>query len=213
MPNPVIRSSDAIDEAGFWQDDPPTPSSAIFSHHTSTYSRRSSTRPLPVPPAPAPNSTPEIDASPGTDRSSVESIAPVGISAVASPPDYRDPDPREEISNGTQPSSSASSAIGKDESPFNQPIASSPQTPFSSAYEAPNWALIVLHVGLCLIAYPVLMIFVLIAKDRTIFWTRFAVSCGCGVVGFCLGLSLLNLARAFLEAASMLYPSNPCSWC
>ncbi|KAF4602489.1 hypothetical protein EYR40_005698 [Pleurotus pulmonarius] len=206
MPSPVIRSSDTTDGGGFWQDDPPTPSSAIFSHHTSTYSRRSSIRPLPVPPAPiqnsAPNSTLEIDA-PGTDRSSVESIAPVGISAVASPPDYRDPDPREEVSrNGSQPSSSASSAVGKDESPFNRPVSSSQQNPFSSAYEAPSWALIVLHVGLCLIAYPALMIFVLIAKDRTIFWTRFAVSCGCGIVGFCLGLSLLNLARAFLEAAT-----------
>ncbi|KAF7433505.1 hypothetical protein PC9H_005461 [Pleurotus ostreatus] len=74
--------------------------------------------------------------------------------------------------------------------------------PFSSSFEAPNWKIIIIHVVLCLLAYPVMMIFVLLARDRTLFWTRLVVGFGCGLVGVSLGLSLLNLGRALLEAAS-----------
>ncbi len=77
--------------------------------------------------------------------------------------------------------------------------------PFSSSFEAPNWKIIIIHVVLCLLAYPVMMIFVLIARDKTLFWTRLVVGFGCGLVGVSLGLSLLNLGRALLEAACTFY--------
>ncbi len=76
--------------------------------------------------------------------------------------------------------------------------------PFSQLYEAPKWKTFVVHTLLCLLAYPFLLIFVSIARGRTLFWTRLAVGAGCGVVGFLLGLSLIGLARRHLEAAGEL---------
>lgn len=69
-------------------------------------------------------------------------------------------------------------------------------------FEAPEWHKIIIHVILCLIAYPFLFLSVKIAQNKTLFWSRLIVSVGCGVVGFLLGLSLLSLGRPFLEAAS-----------
>ncbi|KAK0205990.1 hypothetical protein DFS33DRAFT_1256607 [Desarmillaria ectypa] len=69
-------------------------------------------------------------------------------------------------------------------------------------FEAPKWRKIIIHVILCLIAYPFLMAFVIVARNKTLFWSRFLVSIGCGVIGFALGLSLLSLGRPFLEAAT-----------
>lgn len=74
--------------------------------------------------------------------------------------------------------------------------------PFSNSFEAPNWTQLLIHVGLCLVAYPLLIIFIVIAREKPLFWTRFIVSMGCGLIGFCLGLSLLQLGKNFLEAAS-----------
>ncbi len=69
-------------------------------------------------------------------------------------------------------------------------------------FEASEWPKIIIHVILCLVAYPILTLFVLIARNKTLFWSRLFVSVGCGAIGFALGLSLLSLARPFLEAAS-----------
>ncbi|KAF9464263.1 hypothetical protein BDZ94DRAFT_1289419 [Collybia nuda] len=74
--------------------------------------------------------------------------------------------------------------------------------PFAQGFEAPNWTQLLVHVGLCLVAYPFLMIFIVIARAKPLFWTRFVVSLGCGLIGFCLGFSLLQLGKKFLEAAT-----------
>ncbi|KAK0467718.1 uncharacterized protein EV420DRAFT_1742822 [Desarmillaria tabescens] len=70
------------------------------------------------------------------------------------------------------------------------------------SFETSEWPKIIIHVILCLIAYPILTLFVVIARNKTLFWSRFFVSVGCGVIGFALGLSLLSLGRPFLEAAT-----------
>ncbi|KAF9448455.1 hypothetical protein P691DRAFT_775370 [Macrolepiota fuliginosa MF-IS2] len=76
------------------------------------------------------------------------------------------------------------------------------QHPFSRHYEVPQWKLLAVHVLLCLLAYPFLLLFVIIGRDRTLFWTRLTVGAGCGVMGFLLGLSLIGLARRHLEATA-----------
>ncbi|KAK0216238.1 hypothetical protein IW262DRAFT_1449725 [Armillaria fumosa] len=69
-------------------------------------------------------------------------------------------------------------------------------------FEASEWPKIIIHVIFCLVAYPILTIFVVIARNKTLFWNRLFVSVGCSAIGFVLGLSLLSLARPFLEAAT-----------
>ncbi|KAF9004740.1 hypothetical protein BDQ17DRAFT_1354599 [Cyathus striatus] len=59
-----------------------------------------------------------------------------------------------------------------------------------------------IHVVLCLIAYPILQIFVVIARNKSLFWSRLFVGAGCGLLGFVLGVSLLQLGRNILEAAT-----------
>ena len=61
-----------------------------------------------------------------------------------------------------------------------------------------------IHVLMCVIAYPLLTITAVMAKGKTLFWARFIVGVGCGIVGFGLGWSLKALGKAFLEAASKL---------
>lgn len=82
------------------------------------------------------------------------------------------------------------------------PSRSSRQNLFARSFETPDWRLLVLHTVLCLLAFPTLLVFTIIARNRTLFWTRFIVSIGCGLVGFFLAISLINLGKAFLEAAS-----------
>ncbi|KAJ7163791.1 hypothetical protein C8R43DRAFT_1122758 [Mycena crocata] len=74
--------------------------------------------------------------------------------------------------------------------------------PFASGFEAPEWFFVILHVSFCILAYPVLMVFVVIANHRTLFWSRLLVGVGCGAVGVALGLSLGRLSQRFLEAAT-----------
>ncbi|KAL0961471.1 hypothetical protein HGRIS_006415 [Hohenbuehelia grisea] len=74
--------------------------------------------------------------------------------------------------------------------------------PFAQWFEPPDWRWILLHVLLCLVAYPSLWLFVFLAKNKSLFWTRAFVGVGCGIVGFWLGWSLINLGRAFVEAAA-----------
>lgn len=79
--------------------------------------------------------------------------------------------------------------------------------PFAQGFESPNWRLLAVHTFLCIIAYPILLFVVFVARDKALFWTRFVVSMGCGITGFCLGLSLLQLGKSFLEAASTIFPN------
>ena len=55
---------------------------------------------------------------------------------------------------------------------------------------------------MCVIAYPLLMIIAAVAGGRALFWTRFVVALGCGILGFGLGFGLMAPGKAFLEAAS-----------
>ncbi|KAK0237149.1 hypothetical protein EDD85DRAFT_599337 [Armillaria nabsnona] len=71
-----------------------------------------------------------------------------------------------------------------------------------TSFEASEWPKIIIHIILCLVAYPILTLFVLIARNKTLFWSPLFVSVSCGAIGFALGLSLLSLARPFLEAAT-----------
>ncbi|KAF4602487.1 hypothetical protein EYR40_005696 [Pleurotus pulmonarius] len=82
------------------------------------------------------------------------------------------------------------------------PSRSGRQNLFARSFEAPDWRLLVLHTVLCLLAFPTLLVFTIIARNRTLFWTRFIVSIGCGLVGFFLAISLINMGKAFLEAAT-----------
>ncbi|KAJ7727961.1 hypothetical protein B0H16DRAFT_1894321 [Mycena metata] len=74
--------------------------------------------------------------------------------------------------------------------------------PFASGYEAPEWIFVAIHVAFCLLAYPVLLVFVILADRKTLFWSRLIVGVGCSVVGVALGLSIGRLAQGFLEAAT-----------
>ncbi|KAG7096538.1 hypothetical protein E1B28_003965 [Marasmius oreades] len=84
--------------------------------------------------------------------------------------------------------------------------------PFASkGFEPPEWKKIILHVFLCVVSYPFLLLVIAIANERTIFWCRTIVGIGCGIVGVSLGLSLMELAKAFLEAATwatLIHQSN-----
>ncbi|KAF7331706.1 hypothetical protein MKEN_00050400 [Mycena kentingensis (nom. inval.)] len=74
--------------------------------------------------------------------------------------------------------------------------------PFARSFEAPEWMYILIHLGLCSLAYPVLLLTTIIASNKSIFWSRLIVGIGCGAVGVALGLSLARLAQRFLEAAT-----------
>ncbi|CAA7269011.1 unnamed protein product [Cyclocybe aegerita] len=74
--------------------------------------------------------------------------------------------------------------------------------PFAKNFEVPQWSKFAWHTGFCGLAYPVLLLFVRLAQDRTLFWARLFTGVGCGIIGLILGISLLKLARGILEAAT-----------
>ncbi|KNZ77671.1 hypothetical protein J132_04490 [Termitomyces sp. J132] len=74
--------------------------------------------------------------------------------------------------------------------------------PLANGFEKPYWRDILLHIALCLVSYPILLAVTLVARNKSIFWTRFIVGVGCGLVGLGLGYSLLTLAKSHLEAAT-----------
>jgi hypothetical protein len=75
--------------------------------------------------------------------------------------------------------------------------------PFAKNFEVPQWRKLAMHTGLCVLSYPFLLIFVIMGQGQNLFWSRLLVGAGCGIVGVMLGLSLVQLARGVLEAASM----------
>ena len=75
--------------------------------------------------------------------------------------------------------------------------------PFAKNFEVPRWRKLAIHTGLCALSYPFLLIFVIAGRGQTLFWSRLFVGAGCGILGVMLGISLMNLARGVLEAASM----------
>ncbi|KAJ7241969.1 hypothetical protein C8J57DRAFT_1726394 [Mycena rebaudengoi] len=74
--------------------------------------------------------------------------------------------------------------------------------PFAGGFEAPEWKVIFFHVAFCAISYPVLLVLVLVADNKTLFWSRLLVGMGCGAVGVALGIMLARLGQRFLEAAT-----------
>ncbi|PPR03325.1 hypothetical protein CVT24_012601 [Panaeolus cyanescens] len=83
--------------------------------------------------------------------------------------------------------------------------------PFPERYETPPLYLLLLHTFFCAITYPALYFTALIATGRSLFWARVLVGAGCGIVGFSLGITILELAQAQLEAstwATLIHQSN-----
>ncbi|KAG5651675.1 hypothetical protein H0H81_007836 [Sphagnurus paluster] len=75
--------------------------------------------------------------------------------------------------------------------------------PFAdSHFEAPHWQDILIHAILCFLAYPLIFLFAFLASNKTLFWTRFIVGLGSGIIGVAVGTSLLRLAQAHLEATT-----------
>ncbi|KAK7061328.1 hypothetical protein R3P38DRAFT_3489065, partial [Favolaschia claudopus] len=85
---------------------------------------------------------------------------------------------------------------------FPDGIPKPPRRQLFRSFEAPEWAYILIHLTFCVLAYPVLLVFVVIANHRTIFWSRLVVGLGCGVVGLALAASLTRLAQRYMEAAT-----------
>jgi len=74
--------------------------------------------------------------------------------------------------------------------------------PFAKNFEVPQWKKMAIHTALCALAYPFLLIFVILGRGQNLFWSRLFVGAGCGILGVTLGLNLVHLAREILEAAS-----------
>lgn len=76
------------------------------------------------------------------------------------------------------------------------------QHPFAKNFEVPQWRKLAIHTGLCALAYPFLLIFVILSGGHNLFWSRLFVGAGCGILGVTLGVNLVHLARGIFEAAS-----------
>ncbi|KAF8164850.1 hypothetical protein B0H34DRAFT_648623 [Crassisporium funariophilum] len=119
----------------------------------------------------------------------------------------RFPQPFSSRSNSLQnsPSAGSSSFLKSPRSDFADavyPRKKPKEHPFAAGFERPQWRLFAIHVALCALSYPFLLIFVIVAKGKSLFWTRLFVGAGCGLLGVMLGLSLLRLARGMIEAAT-----------
>lgn len=75
------------------------------------------------------------------------------------------------------------------------------QHPFAKNFEAPQWRLLILHFGVCALAYPFLLLFVVAAREKSLFRARLYVGTGCGLLGATMGVSLVRLARRILESS------------
>ena len=78
-----------------------------------------------------------------------------------------------------------------------------------SSFEPPPLQHLLLHTLLCGLTYPWLIITTLAASGQTLFFARFFVGAGCGIIAFALGLSLTQFAKQQFQACSELY-SHPC---
>ncbi|KAG6828760.1 hypothetical protein H0H92_006839 [Tricholoma furcatifolium] len=55
--------------------------------------------------------------------------------------------------------------------------------PIATGFQVPQWTQIFVHILLCIVSYPLLLVVMLIARNKSLFWTRFIVGVGCGLVG------------------------------
>jgi hypothetical protein len=172
----------------------------------------------------------QIDGTPGEngevgDDDNVSLLHPHYISAKArqyppspkdqpSPPAYKSPKLwrfESPLKDGgyTQFSDGTPIATPADRSVYPQVLRSPPslktrkRSPFGSGFEIPQWRQLSIHFILCAITYPCLIFFIMMAKGTPLFYTRIFVGAGCGIMGFALGLSLMELAKGIIEACSM----------
>ncbi|CAG7848432.1 SubName: Full=Uncharacterized protein {ECO:0000313/EMBL:CCA71241.1} [Serendipita indica DSM 11827] len=73
---------------------------------------------------------------------------------------------------------------------------------FPNDFEAVDPVPIVKLLVIILLAYPIMFIATLLAQNRPIFWTRFIVGTTAAVLGFALGMELLNIGKRLLEATT-----------
>jgi hypothetical protein len=78
-------------------------------------------------------------------------------------------------------------------------------------FERPEWGNILALLIFCILSYPFLLLCTILAQKQTLTIARAIVGFGCTVVGLCVGPSLMDLGRRFLEAAgtSVFYASWP----
>ena len=74
--------------------------------------------------------------------------------------------------------------------------------PFAKNFEVPQWRNLAIHIGLCGLTYPFMLIFVFLGQSKALFFSRLFVGAGSGILGVMFSLSLMRLARGILEAAS-----------
>jgi len=72
----------------------------------------------------------------------------------------------------------------------------------SKRFERPNYLHIFAHAVFCCIAYPIVYVGAVAAKDKSLFWARVIVGSWCAGVGVVIGWSLVAFATKYTEAAS-----------
>lgn len=79
-----------------------------------------------------------------------------------------------------------------------------PTSGWYAHFEATDWKAIIIHTVAVACAYPFLILVCLLASNKTLFWSRVIVGCGCGILAFALGRTPFCAARRYLEASSAL---------
>jgi len=72
----------------------------------------------------------------------------------------------------------------------------------SKRFERPNYLHIFAHVAFCCIAYPIIYVGAVAAKDKSLFGARVIVGLWCAGIGVVIGWSLVTFATKYTEAAS-----------
>jgi len=108
--------------------------------------------------------------------------------------------PSRRESNAEDPTSPSPSPSTLDPQHTNQSLPRS--KPLFRGFESPSLSRVAILAVLCFITYPAFYILALVAKDKSLFTVRLAVSVWCSAVGFALGYILLKIGGQHLEAAS-----------
>lgn len=77
----------------------------------------------------------------------------------------------------------------------------------SGHFERPLWRRFALHILTCIFIYPLVVLTCLLANHTSIFWARFIVGLGSGVLGVTCSFNLLEFTKRHLEAVSELSKS------
>ena len=71
-----------------------------------------------------------------------------------------------------------------------------------SYFERPAWKRLAVHILACVCTYPAAYSISVAANDKSIFWARFIVGLGSGILGIILSSNLHEFAKWHLEASS-----------